>query len=130
MPNFEALAGVESAARYLVATGMEQIATDEAAVFSPLLDGLASMPHVTRYGLPGLAGRTPTVAFSVAGHSAAQVCQSLAAAKIAAWDGHNYAVEVVDELGVDPEVIVRAGLARYTTVDDVERLLRAIDALG
>jgi cysteine desulfurase family protein (TIGR01976 family) len=130
MPNYEALAGVEAAARFLLEEGLDRIAAAEAAVFAPLLDGLGSMPGVRLWGPADPADRTPTVAFTVDGRTPAEVSQALAAASIAVWDGHNYAVEVVDQLGLAASGgVVRAGLARYIEADDVQRLLDTVERL-
>ena len=43
------------------------------------------------------------------------------------WDGHNYAVEVVDQLGLaDSGGVIRAGVSRYVEQPDVDRLLAAV----
>jgi selenocysteine lyase/cysteine desulfurase len=55
----------------------------------------------------------------------------LAARKIAVWDGHNYAVEVVDQLGLaDSGGVIRAGISRYVEQPDVDRLLTAVADLA
>jgi len=46
------------------------------------------------------------------------------------WDGHNYAVEAMGPLGLDPEAgAVRAGISAYTTDEDVDRILEAVATL-
>jgi cysteine desulfurase family protein (TIGR01976 family) len=131
MPNWEGIAGVEAAARFLVEEGLERIAEYENAVFEPLLTGLQSIPGVRVYGPAGLEGRTPTAAFTIEGVAPYEAARALAADQVAVWDGHNYAVEVVDTLGLaDSGGVVRAGLARYIEDDDVQRLLRVVDRLA
>ena len=131
MPNYEAIAGVEAAARFLLEEGMDRIQTAENELFAPLLEGLQSIKGVTVYGVNGLDGRTPTAAFNVAGHAPSEVSQALAAEKVAVWDGHNYAVEVVGQLGLaDTGGVVRAGISRYIEPDDVQRLLRVVERLA
>jgi selenocysteine lyase/cysteine desulfurase len=52
----------------------------------------------------------------------------LSAEKIALWDGHAYAVEVVEHLGLaNRGGVIRAGVVRYIENDDVDRLLNAIE---
>lgn len=127
MPNFEAIAGIEAAARFLLEEGMDQLEADETALFEPLLTGLQGIPGVTVWGLQGLEGRTPTAAFTVEGHSPDSVARALAAEKIAVWDGHNYAIEVVGQLGLAASGgVVRAGISRYIEEDDVRRLLDVV----
>lgn len=131
MPNFEALAGVEAAARFLLEEGMANIQAAENERFAPLLEGLLALDGVTVWGVHGMEGRTPTAAFTVAGHSPAEVSQALAAEQVAVWDGHNYAVEVVGHLGLAGSGgVVRAGISRYLEHDDVSRLLAVVERLA
>jgi len=131
MPNFEAIAGVDAAARFLLEEGLDRIQAAENELFAPLLAGLQSIKGVTVWGVQGLEGRTPTAAFTVSGRAPAEVSQALAAEKVAVWDGHNYAVEVVDQLGLaDSGGVVRAGISRYLEPDDVQRLLRVVERIA
>ncbi|MFZ9628737.1 MAG: cysteine desulfurase-like protein [Ilumatobacteraceae bacterium] len=127
MPNYEALAGIEATARFLLEEGMDRIEAAETALFAPLLDGLLAISGVTLYGVHGLEGRTPTAAFTVDGHSPAAVCKAFAAERIAAWDGNNYAVEVVETLGLaESGGVVRVGISRYNEPADGEHLLAVV----
>ena len=74
-----------------------------------------------------LERRAPTVAFNVAGHSAAEVARTLAGEQIAVWDGNYYALEAMSSFGV--EGAVRAGIAVYVSPDDVNRLIDAVQRL-
>lgn len=131
MPNYEAIAGVEAAARFLLEEGMDRIQAAENELFAPLLEGLNAIKGVTVWGVKGLSGRTPTAAFTVSGHTPAEVSQALAAEKVAVWDGHNYAVEVVDQLGLaDQGGVVRAGISRYLEPYDIQRLLRVVERIA
>jgi len=51
--------------------------------------------------------------------------------KIAVWDGHAYALEVVRHLGLEQSGgVVRAGVVRYIEHDDVARLLGAVERIA
>jgi cysteine desulfurase family protein (TIGR01976 family) len=131
MPNYEAIAGVEAAARFLMEEGMDAVRDYEMHLFATLLSGLQSIDGVTVYGEPGLERRTPTAAFTVRGSTPSEVSAALAAQQVAVWDGHNYAIEVVDQLGLaDSGGVVRAGLSRYIEIDDVHRLLDVVQRLA
>jgi selenocysteine lyase/cysteine desulfurase len=96
-----------------------------------LLDGLLGIPAVTVWGPHDLTDRAPTVAFTVDGHAPADVARALAADRIAVWSGHNYALGPVEALGVAGSGgVVRAGVVRYITADDVDRLLAAVARLA
>ena len=130
-PAFESIAGVEAAARFLLGQGMTETATHELEVFGPLLSGLQSIDGVTVYGPPDLESRAPTVLFNVARIDANAVASALAQAGVAVWSGNSYAVEGARALGLDsPGVAVRAGVVRYTSAGDVERLLTAVSRLA
>lgn len=129
-PAYEAIVATAAAAEFLLDQGMDKIAAEEGAVFAPLLDGLLALPHVRVHGPRNLDDRTPTVCFSVAGQSSTQVADALAAERVAVWGGHYYAVEVMATLGLtETGGAIRAGVSRYTTPEDVDRLLAAVARL-
>jgi cysteine desulfurase family protein (TIGR01976 family) len=131
MPNFEGIAGIEAAARFLIEEGMDRVAAAESEVFAHLLEGLLSISGVTVWGSPTLDGRVPTAAFTIDGVHPAEASKALGAKGIAVWDGHNYAVEVVDQLGLAGSGgVIRAGVSRYVEQPDVERLLGAVRDLA
>lgn len=131
MPNFEAIAGVEAAARFLIEEGMDHLALYEASVFEPLLSGLQSINGVRVWGPAGMIGRTPTAAFTIAGISPGNAALALAKDNIAVWDGHNYALNVVEQLGLaESGGVIRAGISRYIDHDDVQRLLTTVERLA
>jgi cysteine desulfurase family protein (TIGR01976 family) len=126
-PSYEAISAIGAAAEFLMRVGMDTIAVHERELFSPLLDALVDDDRVTVYGPHDLEHRAPTVAFNVAGHTAEQVAQALAAEQIAVWDGNYYALEAMSSFGV--EAAVRAGIAVYVSPDDVSRLIEAVQRL-
>src|SRR4029078_13552893 len=126
-PSYEAIASIGTAAEFLMSLGMETIAAHERELFAPLLDALLADERVTVYGPHDLERRAPTVAFNVAGHSAAEVARALADEQIAVWDGNYYALEAMSSFGV--EGAVRAGVAVYVSPDDVSRLIEAVQQL-
>ncbi|MEY2741220.1 MAG: cysteine desulfurase-like protein [Ilumatobacteraceae bacterium] len=130
-PSFEAVAATEAAARYLLEESMAAVEAAEAATFRPLLEGLLATPGVRVHGAPVMRDRTPTVAFTVAGRRPDEVAAALARERIAVWSGHSYAVEAVGQLGLaESGGVVRAGVVRYVSDDDVARLLAAVRTLA
>jgi cysteine desulfurase family protein (TIGR01976 family) len=126
-PSYEGIAAIGAAAEFLLSIGMEAIAAHERELFAPLLDALVSDERITVYGPRDLERRAPTVAFNVAGRSAADVARALAAEQIAVWDGNYYALEAMSSFGVDGAV--RAGIAVYVSPADVDRLIGAVQRL-
>lgn len=90
--------------------------------------GLKAIPAVTVYGPPPSAPRTPTVSFVVAGMPSQDVAVALARRAVFVSNGDFYATTVVRRLGHEPDGLVRAGCACYTTRDEVERLLEGVAA--
>ncbi len=130
-PSWEALAGIEAAAQFLLSVGMDAVAMSEAVRFSRLLEGLHAIDGVRVVGPPDAADRAPPLVFEVSGFTPAAVAEHLATQHVAVWDGHNYAVEAMAPLGLDAEAgAVRAGISVYTTDDDVDRLLRGVAGLA
>ncbi len=130
-PSWEALAGIDAAARFLLETGMDRIVAHETIRFSRLLDGLHGIDGVRVVGPQDILDRAPTLMFEVDGLAPLTVAERLAAESVAVWDGHNYAVEAMEPLGLDFEAgAVRAGISLYTTDDDVDRLLEAVRRLA
>ena len=130
-PNFEAIAAIAAAAEFLLDEGLDRIGADEARLGATLLDGLGEIDGVRLWGPATMDHRVPTFAFTVDGQHPDDVAAALAAAKVAAWSGHNVAVETVDQLGLaDSGGVVRVGVVAYVDDDDVERLLTAVRALG
>lgn len=129
-PNFEGIAATEGAARFLLEEGMDRVAAEEMAIFARMLDGMHAIPGVKVWGSPTIEGRVPTLAFTVQGHSSDEVAAHLANDHIAVWAGHSYAVEVVGQLGLEPGGVVRAGVVRYITNTDVDRLVASVDHIA
>lgn len=88
-----------------------------------------------RHGLEAISGvhchnhaplRTPTELFSLDGVPAAEVYRLLAEVKVNAPAGSFYAIEAAEWMGLGASGAVRAGLAPYTSADDVDRLLTGV----
>lgn len=74
--------------------------------------------------------RTPTELFTVDGVDAQDVYRALAERKVNVPAGSFYAIEAADWIGLGSRGAVRAGLAPYSTAEDVDRLLEGVAALS
>ena len=129
-PAFESLAGVIGAAGFLAETPWAATIAHETALLQRLEAGLATLPGITVHAPTVGAERAPTSIFSVEGHHPAEVATALAAARVAVWHGHSYALELIDALGLsDAGGAVRASIVRYNDEIDVDRLLEVVDGL-
>jgi cysteine desulfurase family protein (TIGR01976 family) len=125
--NLEGIAGAAAAARYLTGLGMDAVQATEQALTVQLIEGLDGIPGVTVYGTRDLARRVPTVVFTVAGRTPANVSGALAERDIFIWDGNYYAMELMQRLGLDEHGgAVRVGAVHYNTAAEIDRFLEAV----
>ncbi|MGD2049462.1 MAG: cysteine desulfurase-like protein [Chloroflexota bacterium] len=152
--SFEGLAGVAAAIDYLESIGQEYglemggdadrydgrrlqlkramnaVKAYEDSLSLQFLQQAIDVPGLRVHGLTDierLSERAPTFAVSLAGHKPRDVAEYLGQQGIFVWDGHYYAVAVMDKLGkLDSGGLVRIGFAHYNTVDEVQRLISAL----
>ena len=102
----------------------------EDGLCSQLLNGLQSIPSVTIHGITEDARmnqRLPTVAFTSAKASPLDIATHLGQKNIYVWDGHNYAVELTQKLGLmESGGVVRVGISHYNTAAEIDALLDAV----
>jgi cysteine desulfurase family protein (TIGR01976 family) len=123
----EAFAGFVAAVEYVESIGWEAIHAHERELGRRFLDGLPS--GVRLHGLRTMDGRTPTFALTFSGLEPQEAAERLAERDIAVWAGNYYAVEVMERLGL-PDGAVRVGFVHYNTAEEVDRLLRELEALA
>jgi cysteine desulfurase family protein (TIGR01976 family) len=140
--NHEGIVGAAAAVDFLAGLGQgngrrarlestyEMVHSAGDVLLAQLWEGLGSIPGVTRYGLPPGSPRTPTVSFTVVGHSAESVARALVSRGVFVSHGDFYATTVVERLGFAAEGVVRAGCACYTSEEEVARLVEGVDELA
>ncbi|HET7902805.1 MAG TPA: aminotransferase class V-fold PLP-dependent enzyme [Candidatus Nanopelagicales bacterium] len=129
-PQIELLAGIAAAAEFMLETPVAEELERETRLLALLQEGLHEVPKVTVHGPSVSPDRAPTVVFTVDGVTPVHVDEFLAERRIAVWHGDNYACELVDALGLRPTGgVVRAGIVRYTTEDDIAALISALREL-
>ncbi len=119
-----------SSRRHRLTKAYDELHQRSAELTARLWNGLASIPGVRLYGPALNEPRTPTVAFTIAGVAATEVCRSLATRGLFLSHGDFYAATVIERLGLGPEGLVRAGCACYTTVDEIDRLVAAVKEIA
>ncbi len=144
--SFESLCGVAEAVEYLASLGgtagsrrerlvrgMEAIRAYEATLSEHFLRGATRIPGLRVYGITdveNLAGRTPTFAVSLAGHTPEAVATYLGERGFFVWHGNYYALAAMERLGQEPEGLVRIGFVHYNTTEEIERLFAALAELA
>jgi len=95
-----------------------------------LLSALQSVPGLMIFGLADerrLDERVATFSFRLKDLHPRVVAQKLAEADIYVWDGNYYAINVTERLGLeDSGGMVRVGATHYNTLEEVERLKKAL----
>ncbi|TNC52728.1 aminotransferase class V-fold PLP-dependent enzyme [Rubellimicrobium rubrum] len=101
----------------------------EVALLQPLLDALVGRNDVRLIGPQDAALRAPTVAVELPGNAEA-VAAALAPHGIMAGGGDFYAVRPLQALGIDLDKgVLRMSFTHYTSEEEVDRLLHALDAV-
>lgn len=154
--SFESLAGVAAAVDYLASIGagedgsvggagldaraavlaraMQRIKEYEQTLSRRFLEGATNVPGLRVYGVTDverLEERTPTFAVRLEGRTPRDVAERLGEKGIYVWDGHYYAVAVMERLGLlESGGLVRIGFVHYNTPAEVDAVLAALDRLA
>ena len=139
--NQEGMVGAAAAVDYLASLGgratrreslvsvFSEVHSRSLRLFERLWSALSSMPRVTVYGPPPGSPRTATLAFTIEGCASTDAARQLAAKGLFLSHGDFYAATVVKRLGLEPEGLIRAGCACYTTEEEIDRLIEAVSEL-
>ena len=123
--------GASGDRRAMIAAGYAAASAYEMPLARQLIDELGKIPGVEIYGVANpnrMFERVPTVSIGHAGHRNGDLAQALADQGINVWSGHNYALGLVEQLGLD-EGVLRIGLAHYNTAQEVDRVVGALRTL-
>ncbi|MER9948826.1 cysteine desulfurase-like protein [Mesorhizobium sp. M0047] len=95
-----------------------------------LIEGLSDIEGLTIHGITDpkrIGERVPTVSFTVHGIVPETIVRQMNAENIFLWSGHNYAWEIVHQLGIPAEQgVVRIGIAHYNTAAEIEETLESV----
>jgi len=129
-PQIEQLAALTATIEYIESTPDAQLYERQLA--ARLIDGLRQIPGVRIIGItdPARYGhRVPTVSFIHDRKTPGEIAESLARKNIFVWSGHNFALEIVRQLGIDEnQGVVRIGIAHYNTLSEIDQTLEAVRA--
>jgi cysteine desulfurase family protein (TIGR01976 family) len=102
----------------------------ERSLLPPLLEFLSAHPKVRLIGKERPEGRAPTVSFTVEGQRPEDLAARLAEYKLGVGAGHFYAYRLIEVLGIDTdEGVLRTSFVHYTSAEEVNRLIEALDRL-
>jgi selenocysteine lyase/cysteine desulfurase len=96
----------------------------EQGLFDYMVKALANLPDITIYSKA--KHHTPTAYFNFKGVDGGAVYKFMAGKKVNLPAHNFYALEVSRALGLGDTGAIRAGLAPYSTKDDVDRLIAGL----
>jgi cysteine desulfurase family protein (TIGR01976 family) len=123
--------GNNGSRRERIKQSFESSVAHEGILVRQLIDGLMAIKGISIQGItdPALVSqRVPTVSFVMNDIAPASLVQRLNEEGIFCWSGHNYAWEVVHQLGIDPKTgVVRIGIANYNTNQEIAETLESVE---
>jgi selenocysteine lyase/cysteine desulfurase len=151
--NHEALAGLIAAVGYFTEVGATYggapadastrasvlaayaaFARHEDGLSARFLLGVAEIPGLRLYGIADVARlgeRTPTFSITLENHDPLELSKTLGDRGIYTWEGHYYAIELFDRLGINEHGgAVRIGFCHYHSADEVDRVLSELTDLA
>lgn len=126
------LAGRDLDRRAALAEVFREIGRYEQHLIQHLLEGLARIPEIEVRGITDparAAERLPTISLTHRRRTSQELAQFLADQGIYAWHGNYYALQLTETLGLEPEGMLRIGLAHYNTREEVDRLLQQLERI-
>jgi cysteine desulfurase family protein (TIGR01976 family) len=145
-PQIELLAGLTATVDYFAAVGeasgekgsrRQKIAAayrhaiaHENALALRLIEGVSRLEGVTLHGISDpsrISDRVPTVSFTLDAISPKTLAGLCGSENIFFWSGHNYAWEVVHQLGIPAaEGVIRIGIAHYNTAAEIDETIESL----
>jgi cysteine desulfurase family protein (TIGR01976 family) len=114
-----------SGRRLELKTAMSTVRAYEQELSRALIVIVESVPGTRIHGisdLDRLDERVPTVSFTLQGKHPERVADEIGQHDIFVWDGHNYALAVVERLGLlESGGMIRVGPVHYNTLDELDR---------
>jgi cysteine desulfurase family protein (TIGR01976 family) len=128
---FSFLSGEQEFSRACVVRAFERAAQLEAPLTARLLDFLASKPKARIVGPEkAAAGRLATVSFLHDDVPPEQIVEEATGHGIGMKHGHFYSWRLVERLGIPPKQgVARVSFAHYNALEEVDRLVSALDPL-
>ena len=140
--NHEGIAGLKGALDFISSLGegtsqrekltgaMKAIEEYEATLAENFRTALRGIPGIELYAAPDGVRKTPTIAFTVQGKAPEEVCLRMLERGFFIAAGDFYASTLAEKLGIGERGgFIRVGLAPYNTEEEVERFVRALEAI-
>ena len=98
-----------------------------------LIDGLRPLSSFKLWGIDDPARRSerlPTISITHSSRTPAKIAEELGERGLFVWHGNYYALPLTEQLGLEPDGMIRVGLVHYNTLGEVDRLLSALRDLA
>ncbi|MDG1895584.1 MAG: cysteine desulfurase-like protein [Fuerstiella sp.] len=149
--NHECIAGTLAAVDYLTGLGRtvadnetlsrrsalkrayQTITEYEQQLIWHLIDGLRSLESFRLWGIGDPlrhAERLPTISITHSRRKPAEIAEGLGRKGLFVWHGNYYALPLTERLGLEPDGMIRIGVVHYNTLEEVDRLLAALQDLA
>jgi cysteine desulfurase family protein (TIGR01976 family) len=128
--DFLSSLGAQSNRRENLRSVFEALHGRNARLFERLWNALTAMPGVRVYGPPPDSARTPTIAFTIDGCISTDAARRLSEKGLFLSHGDFYAATVITRFGLEPEGLIRAGCACYTTEEEIDRLIDGVNEIS
>ena len=115
--------------REALVAAFEDIQRYEQALCLRMLEGLEAIDGIRIWGITDrgqLDERLPTISITHDRVSTTELARQLGQRGLFVWNGHYYAIQMTEALGLEPEGMIRLGLVHYNTPEEVDRLLEAL----
>lgn len=118
--------------RQRLTAAFEAIEQHEHQLMRELLPAIADMPGVKIWGITEperFHQRVPTISITHSKLEPRAMARELRDDALFAWDGNHYAFPFTTAMGLEPDGTLRIGLLHYNTHEDIERLVRSLNAI-
>ncbi|HZM23083.1 MAG TPA: aminotransferase class V-fold PLP-dependent enzyme, partial [Anaerolineales bacterium] len=111
--------------RLVLKQAMSVMQAYETELSRALIQAIESVPGTRIHGvtdLDRLTERVPTVSFTLEGRRPEEVAEVIGKQNIYVWNGHNYALAIVERMGLlEAGGMIRVGPVHYNTMDEIAR---------
>jgi len=114
--------------------GMSAMHAYEAELSRELIGIIESVPETHIHGITDLNRldeRVPTVSFTLAGKRPEAVAEEIGKQHIYVWNGHNYALAIVERMGLlEAGGMIRVGPVHYNTKDELVKFGEVLEKIA
>jgi cysteine desulfurase family protein (TIGR01976 family) len=123
-----------SGKRLIYKQAMSALRDYELALARALIEAIESVPGTRIYGITDrdrLDERVATVSFRLGEKDPAQVAEAIGTQDVYVWNGHNYALAIVERMGLlEAGGMIRVGPVHYNTLEEIQRFGNVLEQVA